>query len=109
MAVKKTVLVTGTSKGGVGDHLAREFHRRGYRVFATARTPSKVAHLQELGIEIVLLEVTDSASIKKAAEEVHALTGGKLDLLVNNSGLGKFSIDNSKTFRNNIRQDRQRR
>lgn len=88
MTDRKTALVTGTSKDGLGDHIARELHRRGVRVFATARTPSKVAHLKDLGIEVISLEVTDSASIQQAAAEVHSLTGGKLDILVNNSGLG---------------------
>ncbi|KAK7429863.1 hypothetical protein QQZ08_003482 [Neonectria magnoliae] len=91
MASQKTALVTGTSKGGLGDFLAQELHQRGFRVFATARTPSKVHHLKDLGLDIVLLEVTDSESIKKAAAEVNALTGGKLDILINNSGIGDKS------------------
>ncbi|KPM45313.1 hypothetical protein AK830_g1129 [Neonectria ditissima] len=88
MASQKTALVTGTSKGGLGDYLARELHQRGFRVFATARSPSKVQHLKDLGLDIVLLEVTDSESIKKAAAEVNSLSGGKLDVLINNSGIG---------------------
>lgn len=92
---QKTVLVTGTSKGGLGDYLAREFHKRGLRVFATARSPSKVQHLKELGIEIILLEVKDSESIKNAAAQVSDLTDGKLDFLVNNSGLGMLQVSNS--------------
>lgn len=91
MSLRKTVLVTGTSKGGLGDYIAQEFHNRGLRVFATARTPSKVQHLKDLGIEIILLEVKDSASIKNAAAQVSKLTDGKLDILVNNSGLGYLS------------------
>ncbi|KAF7547961.1 hypothetical protein G7Z17_g7365 [Cylindrodendrum hubeiense] len=87
MAPQKTALVTGTSKGGLGDHLAQELHRRGFRVFATARTLSKVHHLRDMGLDIVLLEVTDSESIKKAAAEVNILSGGKLDILINNSGI----------------------
>ncbi|CAM1511695.1 Fc.00g092080.m01.CDS01 [Cosmosporella sp. VM-42] len=87
MSARKTALVTGTSKGGIGDSLAQELHKRGFRVFATARNPAKVEHLKELGIEIVFLEVTDAESIKKAAAEVSALTDGKLDMLVNNAGV----------------------
>lgn len=89
MSARKTALVTGTSKGGIGDYLARELHSRGFRVFATARTPSKVQHLKDMGLDIILLEVTDSESIKKAAAEVSAITGGTLDILINNSGIGK--------------------
>ncbi|KAL6353446.1 hypothetical protein LRP88_13938 [Fusarium phalaenopsidis] len=87
MSSQKTALVTGTSKGGIGDYLARELHSRGFRVFATARSPTKVEHLKEMGLDIVLLEVTDSDSIKKAVEKVTEATGGKLDILVNNSGV----------------------
>lgn len=88
MTSQKTALVTGTSKGGLGDHLAQELHRRGFRVFATARTPSKVQHLKDMGLDIVLVDVTDPESIKKAAAEVNALAEGKLDILINNSGIG---------------------
>ncbi|KAM5347959.1 hypothetical protein ACJ41O_007783 [Fusarium nematophilum] len=88
MSSQKTALVTGTSKGGLGDFLAQELHKRGFRVFATARSPAKVEHLKEMGLEIVHLEVTDLESIKKAAEQVGEATGGKLDILVNNSGVG---------------------
>ncbi|KAH7134360.1 hypothetical protein EDB81DRAFT_96747 [Dactylonectria macrodidyma] len=88
MTSQKTALVTGTSQGGLGDYLAQELHRRGFRVIATARTPSKVQHLKDLGLDIVLLEVTDAKSVEKAAAEVNDLTGGKLDILINNSGVG---------------------
>lgn len=90
MSSQRTALVTGTSKGGIGDYLAQELHSRGFRVFATARSPAKVEYLQEMGLDIVLLEVTDSDSIKKAVEQVTEATGGRLDILVNNSGVGSF-------------------
>lgn len=95
MTSQKTALVTGTSKGGLGDHLAQELHRRGFRVFATARTPSKVQHLKDMGLDIVLVDVTDPKSIKKAAAEVNALAEGKLDILINNSGIGMIGHRNN--------------
>ena len=91
-ASKKTALITGCSKGGIGDALAQEFHRKGIRVLATARNPSKLEHFKELGIETLQLDVEDSASIKAAAEAAGELTNGKLDFLVNNSGMGEFPI-----------------
>ena len=38
------------------------------------------------------LDVLDLASINRAVESVTALTDGKLDFLVNNSGLGMFAL-----------------
>jgi len=95
--VPKSVLITGSSEGGIGDALAKEFHRRGHRVFATARNLAKVQHLKEMGLEILLLDVTDDDSIKQAVESVKAATGGTLDILVNNSGAGRLGFNNCKS------------
>ncbi|KAF8846959.1 putative short-chain dehydrogenase/reductase [Acephala macrosclerotiorum] len=86
--VQKAVLITGSSEGGIRDALAKEFHKKGLRVFATARNLTKVQHLKEMGLEVLKLDVTDDASIKQAVEQVKTLTGGTLDILVNNSGGG---------------------
>jgi 1-acylglycerone phosphate reductase len=86
----KTVLITGSSEGGIGDALAKEFHKRGLRVFATARNLAKVQHLKEMGLDVLQLDVLDDVSIKQAVESVKAATGGTLDILVNNSGAGMY-------------------
>ena len=80
---KRTVLITGCSDGGLGAGLAEAFHARGLRVFATARKPSKQAHLKSLGIETIVLDVLSDESIGECVEEVRGLTGGKLDILLN--------------------------
>lgn len=87
---RKTVLITGCSEGGIGEALAKEFHRNGLRVFATARNLAKVEPLRAIGLEIVRLDVVDSESIKQAVENVQKATGGTLDFLVNNSGQGTY-------------------
>lgn len=87
-STQQTVLITGCSEGGIGDALCLEFHSRGLRVFATARNLNKVQHLATLGIETIALDVVDNASIDAAVETVIKLTGGTLDYLVNNSGIG---------------------
>jgi 1-acylglycerone phosphate reductase len=91
----KTVLITGCSKGGIGDALVQEFHSRGLRVFATARDLKKLEHLHALGVDLVQLDVSDPESIVKAVEVVKLATGGTLDFLVNNSGSGKLSTVDS--------------
>lgn len=86
---QKTVFITGCSEGGIGDALAKSFHKKGMRVFASARNLAKVQHLKEMGLDVVQLDVADGDSIREAVETVKAATGGTLDFLVNNSGLGK--------------------
>ena len=85
---QRLVLITACSGGSIGDALARAFHN-GPRVFATARNLAKVEHLRKLGLDILPLDVTDDASIQNAVKSVAAITGGKLDFPVNNSGGGK--------------------
>ncbi|MCJ1477284.1 hypothetical protein MMC13_005955 [Lambiella insularis] len=86
--LRKTVLITGCSAGGIGDALARSFYCRGYHVFATARDLSKVKHLKEMGLTVLRLDVVDAASLKAAVKAVSATTEETLDILVNNSGIG---------------------
>ncbi|KAA8642963.1 hypothetical protein EYZ11_001086 [Aspergillus tanneri] len=84
----KTVLITGCSAGSIGSALAEDFHERGLHVFATARTPSKMSHLEKLpNVTLLELDVESAASVQAAVEVVTAQTGGKLDYLVNNAGL----------------------
>ncbi|KIW32234.1 uncharacterized protein PV07_03794 [Cladophialophora immunda] len=85
----KSVLITGCSSGGIGDGLAQAFHESGYHVFATARTPSKISPslAKAPNVTVLTLDVLSSESIAAAVESVTRVTGGKLDVLVNNSGL----------------------
>jgi 1-acylglycerone phosphate reductase len=87
---KQSVLITGCSKGGIGDAVAQEFHTRGFTVFATARNLDKIQHLKELGCDIFALDVTDEKSIHEAVEYVSEKTGGELHYLINNAGLSKL-------------------
>ena len=85
------VLITGAGRG-LGLELTRQCLKRGDYVFAGARHPEKAPHLQELKtiypdqLQIVALEVTDSASIEKSYETVRAQVDG-LELLINNAGI----------------------
>ncbi|KAH6665445.1 putative oxidoreductase,short chain dehydrogenase [Halenospora varia] len=83
---RKVVLITGCAPGGIGNALAREFNAKGCRVLATARNRSQIADLEEIGLDTIALDVTSEDSIAAAKEEVIRLTGGRLDVLVNNAG-----------------------
>ena len=85
----KSVLVTGCSAGGIGSALVESFQKKGFHVFATARTTSKMQPLAALdNVTLLQLDVTSRESIEHAVEVVKKQTGGTLDVLVNNSGAG---------------------
>jgi 1-acylglycerone phosphate reductase len=71
--LKRTVLITGCSDGGLGAGLAAEFHKAGLKVYATSRNPAKMKGLEALGIETLRLDVMDNASIAKVAGEIKQL------------------------------------
>ncbi|KAH8655050.1 short chain dehydrogenase/reductase-like protein [Tricladium varicosporioides] len=83
---RKVVLITGCAPGGIGSALAKEFNAKGCRVIATARNRSQITDLEELGLDTLALDVTDATAIAAAKEEVVRLTGGRLNILVNNAG-----------------------
>jgi short-subunit dehydrogenase len=86
----KSCLVTGCSEGGAGAALATAFQQKGYHVFATARSASKIPQSLHTAsnVTIIELDVASSESIAVAAQIVKEKTGGKLDVLINNAGLG---------------------
>ena len=87
---RKTVLITGCSAGGIGAGLAEVFHEKRYHVFATLRDPSKLPDSlsKATNVTVLTLDVLSSSSIAAAVDSVTKETGGKLDVLLNNSGLG---------------------
>lgn len=85
---RKSVLITGCSEGGIGGALAEAFLEKGYYVFATLRTPSKLSQTlaKSANVTVLTLDVLSPVSITAAVERVKSETNGKLDVLVNNSG-----------------------
>ncbi len=84
----KIILITGCSSG-IGHCVARGLQARGWRVFATARQPADLERLEAEGLEGLLLDLRDSASIQKAAAVLLDRTDGRLDALFNNAGYGQ--------------------
>lgn len=54
-------------------------------MIATARRPEVLSDLAAMGMSALALDVTDAESIKRCHDEVANITGGKLDILVNNA------------------------
>lgn len=57
----------------------------GYHVIGTARRAEVLQGLKDLGMSAVSLDVTSTTSINECEAEVSKITGGKLDILVNNA------------------------
>jgi NAD(P)-dependent dehydrogenase (short-subunit alcohol dehydrogenase family) len=86
-------LVTGANRG-IGREVARQLATRGYRVLLSARDPAKASSsADELaqstggGLIPLALDVSDPGSVAEAAERL-AEDPGRLDVLVNNAGIG---------------------
>ena len=88
----KTALVTGANKG-IGFAIAQGLGRAGFTVAVGARDEQKREDAVELlragGIDAfgVALDVTSDGSVAAAAEAIEQRTG-RLDVLVNNAGIG---------------------
>ncbi len=85
----RVALVTGTSRG-IGREVARQLAERGFTVIATARDAAKaeaVAAELDGDVRPLALDVSDPASIDHAVAAVKA-DPGRLDVLVNNAGVG---------------------
>jgi len=85
--MQRIVLITGCSSG-IGAALAAEMHRRGNRVYATARRPEALAPLGAMGLATLPLDVNDDASVAAAMSRVES-EAGRLDILVNNAGFSQ--------------------
>ena len=87
---KPVWLITGCSTG-FGRELAKHVLELGYRAVVTARKPDEAADLAAKGEALILeLDVTDQGQIDaaiKATEEKF----GRIDVLVNNAGIGYFA------------------
>lgn len=90
----KTALVTGAT-GGIGEGIARAFHKAGATVAISGRQVAKLEALKaELGdrVQVVPCDLADKAQVGKLIEEAVKALGGRLDILVNNAGLTKDNL-----------------
>lgn len=85
--MQRTILITGCSSG-IGAALATELHKRGNRVYASARRPDTLTPLTEQGLDTLTLDVNDDASIAAAMARIES-EAGHLDMLINNAGFSQ--------------------
>ena len=88
-----TTLITGANKG-LGFEATRQLIAAGHTVYIGSRDPERGRRAaEELGARLVVIDITDDASVAAAAKAVEA--DGGLDVLVNNAGIEERAEDNS--------------
>ncbi len=99
----QVVLITGASSG-LGRALCEHLSERGYRVYGTSRKPGAY----QVSFPLLTLDVTDPVSIRRAVEQIMA-EAGRIDVLVNNAGVGmaapleKVAVEDAeRLFRINV-------
>ncbi|MFI5627751.1 oxidoreductase [Nocardioides sp. NPDC051685] len=104
-AVRQVALVTGASSG-IGKETAFALLEAGYEVVGTSRDVSKVGSLG--GVRLIDLDVVDERSVAAAVGGVIDRFG-RIDLLVNNAGIGSLgaaeetSVEEARTvFATNV-------
>jgi carbonyl reductase 1 len=100
---RPTALVTGANRG-LGLETSNQLRAKGFRVILTSRDEKKgitaVRKLDPEGRDVVFhqLDITDRASISGLAKDLPGLTS-RLDLLVNNAGIGSWGADRRASIR----------
>ena len=93
----KTVVITGASEG-LGRVIVTSFAAKGAKlILVDMKEPVEtVRMLRESGGKLlgtVLCDISRESSVRKMGEQVHAFSGGCVDVLVNNAGYnGKASL-----------------
>src|SRR2546426_6914489 len=100
---RPAALVTGANRG-LGLETSVQLRAKGFRVVLTSRDEKKgtaaVRGLDPDGGDVLYhqLDITDQASISAAAKDLPALLP-RLDLLVNNAGIGSWGADRRASAR----------
>ena len=84
----QVALVTGANRG-IGRAVAANLQDLGATVFAATRS---MTHDVPDAWEHLLVDVTQEGEVSQAADEVFG-TAGRLDIVVNNAGIGEFGAD----------------
>lgn len=106
--MKKTVIITGGTTG-IGKATALHFAKNGYNVVITSRNAGKeasvIADFKQNGVDITFLplDVTNEEQVKSVIETT-VKKFGKLDSIVNNSGISLGNAVLAETESNDLKQ-----
>ncbi|MCP2167616.1 SDR family oxidoreductase [Goodfellowiella coeruleoviolacea] len=96
-----TTLITGANKG-LGFETARRLVAAGHTVYVGSRDADRGRRAADrLGARLVILDVTDDASVAAAVKAIEA--DGGLDVLVNNAGIEGTVVPTAETTVDTLR------
>ncbi len=90
-------VVTGANSG-IGRATAIHLAAQGHTVYGTVRSRSKATKLEAMAadagvsVHLVELDIADDESVRQGFAEILANTGGVVDVLVNNAGVGGNAV-----------------
>jgi len=93
-----TISVVTGANSGIGRATAIHLAAQGHTVFGTVRSISKASKLQAMAtdagvsVRLVELDVADDESVRSGFAEILSATGGVVDVLVNNAGVGGNAV-----------------
>ena len=92
MQKKKTVLITGASRG-IGAATAELFAEHGYNVVINYKNSEKraVELAERIGAIAVRADVSDREQVREMIKTIHVYYG-KIDVLINNAGIAKQNM-----------------
>ncbi|OHV08849.1 SDR family NAD(P)-dependent oxidoreductase [Kushneria phosphatilytica] len=96
-ALQKVMVLTGASRG-IGHATVKRFNAAGWRVITVSRHAFSSECPWHAGeSDHVQLDLTDSASLENAVEQIRRrLPGGRLDALINNAGVSPKGADGER-------------
>src|SRR5881397_3082842 len=93
-----TISVVTGANSGIGRATAIHLAQQGDTVYGTVRSIDKAAKLQAMSadagvdVNLVELDVADDTSVRDGFARIHEATGGVVDVLVNNAGIGGNAV-----------------
>lgn len=88
----KKILITGGSSG-IGKETAKKLVEKGARVVITGRDNFKLKKVaKEIGAIPLLFDISNLNIIPEKVKEAIQLLNGKIDILINNAGIGVFPM-----------------
>jgi short-subunit dehydrogenase len=97
--MKKTILITGATSG-IGEAVAKNFFKKGYKLILTYRIKSKIKEWQKnnsQSVSMIKIDLGKQKDLDKLCDNIKKLKI-KFDILINNAGIYNYKEGINFTF-----------